>query len=424
MSAIRDELKAIGRYYRATGMPIVDVSHMATEEAAERVLSVWRDAVGLSRSINGDNNDADVPPAPAVKQAPPSQLLYWEKIPMFDHVGVGVEGGSNGGGNQFVGGGGSTTSRQSSTSSSSTTILAPPPPSPPPPPPPPIVVISECSGESTAHSVRAALGHFPDAAAVAPVHVYRFVNTRRRVVAAIDDVVAAAEVERAAAAAAVAAVSASQAQTTTTTTPTSRTTLTLGLEEDDADGGSTDVDDDCGVEKKKKKKKKGSDASPLLVLASSRPELCGAAEATARKHNLVLCDFWAPLLAPVWSCAGIEVPDATATATANMSRTTSCTSSPAPQAGAGHRRGGGGVAAASPPPPRGLVPLSADFFRVMEAIETTVRADDGRVLESVPTADIVLVGVSRSSKTPAGASNFTTQHTHARLFTFMIVTKQ
>ena len=36
----------------------------------------------------------------------------------------------------------------------------------------------------------------------------------------------------------------------------------------------------------------------------------------------------------------------------------------------------------------------------MEAIETTVRADDGRVLESVPTADIVLVGVSRSSKTP------------------------
>jgi hypothetical protein len=36
----------------------------------------------------------------------------------------------------------------------------------------------------------------------------------------------------------------------------------------------------------------------------------------------------------------------------------------------------------------------------MEAIETTVRADDGRVLESVSSADIVLVGVSRTSKTP------------------------
>jgi regulator of PEP synthase PpsR (kinase-PPPase family) len=36
-AAVRQELKEVGRYYRSTGMPVVDVSHMATEEAAEQV---------------------------------------------------------------------------------------------------------------------------------------------------------------------------------------------------------------------------------------------------------------------------------------------------------------------------------------------------------------------------------------------------
>jgi hypothetical protein len=32
--------------------------------------------------------------------------------------------------------------------------------------------------------------------------------------------------------------------------------------------------------------------SPLVVLATSRPEIRAAAEAGAKKHGLVLCDFW------------------------------------------------------------------------------------------------------------------------------------
>ena len=186
MDAIRQELRAVGRYYRATGIPAVDVSHMATEEAAEQVLSVWRNSVALSRnaaeaaaaedvtsaaaaaaaaaaataaaavhsSTDTTNNDGDNRPSPqqaAITAVPPasSRLLYWEKIPMFDHVGVVDGGGGGGGGNHYVGAGRGKTSSgggtydkkspSSSSSSSSSAGLAPP-----------IVVLSECSGESTA----------------------------------------------------------------------------------------------------------------------------------------------------------------------------------------------------------------------------------------------------------------------------------
>jgi hypothetical protein len=221
---------------------------------------------------------------------------------------------------------------------------------------------------------------------VAPVHVYRFVNSKRRVAAAIDDVAAAAEVERAAAAAA------------------------AWEDEDPSRRGEGII--------------KGSD-SPLLVLASSRPELRAAAEAGAKKHGLMLCDFWAPLLAPVWSCAGIDAATATGKGVSDDPTTTSISSAvhhrrgairnedglatAAAGAGAGAGTGAeassaagtarwagaagqagaeagatGSAAAAmkkekgvvaqkgcprtpiARPPPRGLVPLSADFFRVME----------------------------------------------------------
>jgi [pyruvate, water dikinase]-phosphate phosphotransferase / [pyruvate, water dikinase] kinase len=44
--------------------------------------------------------------------------------------------------------------------------------------------------------------------------------------------------------------------------------------------------------------------------------------------------------------------------------------------------------------------LSDDYFQRIEAIQFTVRHDDGQGLETLDEADIVLLGVSRSSKTP------------------------
>jgi [pyruvate, water dikinase]-phosphate phosphotransferase / [pyruvate, water dikinase] kinase len=44
--------------------------------------------------------------------------------------------------------------------------------------------------------------------------------------------------------------------------------------------------------------------------------------------------------------------------------------------------------------------LSDDYFQRIEAIQFTVRHDDGQGLETISEADIVLVGVSRASKTP------------------------
>lgn len=44
--------------------------------------------------------------------------------------------------------------------------------------------------------------------------------------------------------------------------------------------------------------------------------------------------------------------------------------------------------------------LDEDYFRRVEAVEFTVKHDDGRNIETLKLADIVLVGVSRTSKTP------------------------
>jgi hypothetical protein len=44
--------------------------------------------------------------------------------------------------------------------------------------------------------------------------------------------------------------------------------------------------------------------------------------------------------------------------------------------------------------------LDADYFRKVEAVEFAVRYDDARDLTGIQKADIVLIGVSRTSKTP------------------------
>ncbi len=50
--------------------------------------------------------------------------------------------------------------------------------------------------------------------------------------------------------------------------------------------------------------------------------------------------------------------------------------------------------------PGSLMPLSDDYFRRIEAVNFTVKSDAGRNPRSFLEADLVLVGVSRTSKTP------------------------
>jgi regulator of PEP synthase PpsR (kinase-PPPase family) len=47
--------------------------------------------------------------------------------------------------------------------------------------------------------------------------------------------------------------------------------------------------------------------------------------------------------------------------------------------------------------------LDEDYFRRVEALEFTVKNDDGQLPRNFPKADIVVVGVSRTSKTPLSA---------------------
>jgi regulator of PEP synthase PpsR (kinase-PPPase family) len=50
--------------------------------------------------------------------------------------------------------------------------------------------------------------------------------------------------------------------------------------------------------------------------------------------------------------------------------------------------------------PSGLLPLSEEYFRRIEAVEFAVKSDDGKDPRNFKKADIVLCGVSRTSKTP------------------------
>jgi regulator of PEP synthase PpsR (kinase-PPPase family) len=50
--------------------------------------------------------------------------------------------------------------------------------------------------------------------------------------------------------------------------------------------------------------------------------------------------------------------------------------------------------------PSAMLPLSDEYFRRIEAVEFTVKSDDGKEPRNFKKADLVLVGVSRTSKTP------------------------
>ncbi len=50
--------------------------------------------------------------------------------------------------------------------------------------------------------------------------------------------------------------------------------------------------------------------------------------------------------------------------------------------------------------PSVTMPLSDDYFRRVEAIEFAVKSDDGREPRNLKRAELILVGVSRTSKTP------------------------
>jgi hypothetical protein len=50
--------------------------------------------------------------------------------------------------------------------------------------------------------------------------------------------------------------------------------------------------------------------------------------------------------------------------------------------------------------PSVTMPLSEEYFRRVEAIEFAVKSDDGKEPRNLRKADLVLVGVSRTSKTP------------------------
>ena len=50
--------------------------------------------------------------------------------------------------------------------------------------------------------------------------------------------------------------------------------------------------------------------------------------------------------------------------------------------------------------PSGMLPLTEEYFRRIEAVEFTVKSDDGKEPRNFKKADLVLVGVSRTSKTP------------------------
>lgn len=50
--------------------------------------------------------------------------------------------------------------------------------------------------------------------------------------------------------------------------------------------------------------------------------------------------------------------------------------------------------------PSALLPLSDEYFRRIEAVEFAVKSDDGKDPRNFKRADLILVGVSRTSKTP------------------------
>ena len=91
-----------------------------------------------------------------------------------------------------------------------------------------------------------------------------------------------------------------------------------------------------------------------------RPELREAMAELARAHGLVVLDVLGPALNAVTTASGLEARLV----------------------------------------PGRQPPLDAQYFRRVAAIEFAVKHDDGKGVENLDQADVVLVGVSRTSKTP------------------------
>jgi regulator of PEP synthase PpsR (kinase-PPPase family) len=68
--------------------------------------------------------------------------------------------------------------------------------------------------------------------------------------------------------------------------------------------------------------------------------------------------------------------------------------------GSAHPQGRHVHRGSAPEPARAQMPLSEEYFRRVEAIEFAVKSDDGKEPRNLRKADLVLVGVSRTSKTP------------------------
>jgi regulator of PEP synthase PpsR (kinase-PPPase family) len=103
-----------------------------------------------------------------------------------------------------------------------------------------------------------------------------------------------------------------------------------------------------------------SDAKGFVVFTVVSPSLRHSIEAAAQKHQVIAVDLLGPLLSGLASYIGGAF---------------------APEAGR-------------------LRVVDARYFRRIEAIEYTVKHDDGKELRDLDKADIILVGVSRTSKTP------------------------
>jgi len=106
--------------------------------------------------------------------------------------------------------------------------------------------------------------------------------------------------------------------------------------------------------------RRAADENALLVTTLVRTEMRAAAHELAREHNVQLVDLLGNLLGTLGHFLGVQ-PE--------------------------------GI-------PGRMHQTDADYFRRVEAVEFTVKADDGKEPRLLRQADIILVGVSRTSKTP------------------------
>ncbi|KAK3249722.1 hypothetical protein CYMTET_40863 [Cymbomonas tetramitiformis] len=276
MDQVKKELRQAEAMYRERGWPIVDVTAAAVEETAERIIEVWEERVGVraestpammgSLLLNRDQSSeqllTDFPhrgggdATQETVRSPAEAREYNDECHHRKHI----------------------------------------------------LILSECSGESAAHTVRAALGQFEHC-----IH-----DLCRTAMTVCRKMTTEAQVE-------------------------------ARVREAHAEG-------------------------LLIVYSFTNPSLRAKVQEVCALLGVTSIDLWGDLM----DLMG-----------ANMAKRHG-----QPLA----ERQGGPLAA---PQHRGLIPMSQDFFQVMEAIEYSIRLDDGAGNHKhLKDAHLVLVGVSRSSKTP------------------------